>query len=137
MPKTFGRDDILQAKDLRIMHVKAWGGLVCVRGLTGAERDKYEAGILKMRGNQQTYDLQNARAKLCAMAICDESGKRLFTDEEFTLLAEKNAAELQKIFAAAQKLSGITEDDVAELSEGMKRPFEDSASGSPDTSAAQ
>lgn len=125
------RDDILKAKDVKIekLHIPGWGGDVYVKGMTGAERDKFESGIIQMRGKEQSLNLQNVRAKLCVLTICDADGNRLFTDGEVALLAEKSAVELQKIFAVAQRLSGISQEDVEELAEGLKEnPFEDSAS---------
>lgn len=124
------RDDILKVKDLKVEKVQAWGGTVHVRGMTGAERDKFEAGIIQMRGKEQSLNLQNVRAKLCVLTLCDADGTRLFEDNEMALLAEKSAVELQKVFAVAQRLSGITQEDVDELAEGLKEsPFGDSASG--------
>ena len=124
------RDDILKAKDTQIEPVKAWGGTVYVRGMTGTERDAYEASVITMRGNKQSFNLKNVRAKLCVMTLCDKDGLRLFADGDVELLAEKSAAELQKIFVVAQRLSGITERDVQELTEGIEdNPFDGSVSG--------
>jgi len=86
--KAFSRDEILKISDIKIQPVKAWGGIVYVRGMTGQERDKFEAGVVKMHGDKQEINLTNVRAKLCALTICDEEGKRLFKDDEYTLLAE-------------------------------------------------
>ena len=74
-------------------------------------------------------EASNIRAKLCALTICDESGTRLFNEADVQALGEKSAVELSKVFIVAQRLSGITDADVKELSEGLKEnPFEDSAS---------
>jgi hypothetical protein len=119
--KTLNRDEILGAIDIQRKLVDVWGGQVWVYGMTGAERDKYEGGIIQYRGKEQTVNMANIRAKLCSMTIRDEKGKRLFTEED--------------IQALSQKLSGITDEDVKELSEGVKdNPFEGSASDSPVTS---
>lgn len=127
---SLSRDDILKVKDLKVEKVQAWGGTVYVRGMTGAERDKFEAGIIRMRGKEQTINLENVRAKLCVLTLCDADGNRLFEDGEVALLADRSAMELQKVFAVAQRLSGITQEDVEELAEGLKQnPFEGSVSG--------
>ena len=125
---SLSRDEILKAKTMKIEKVEAWGGTVCVRGMTGAERDQFEAGIIRQRGKEQTVDLRNVRAKLCAMTLCDEDGNRLVKDEDVTLLANDPAVELQKVFVVAQRLSGITAEDVEELTEDLKNPFEGSSS---------
>lgn len=124
------RDDILKASDIKIEAVKAWGGTVYVKGMTGAERDKFESSIVTMRGTVQSVNLVNVRAKLCVLTLCDKAGVRLFSDDDLPLLADKSADELQKVFVVAQKLSGITQADVEELAEGLRdNPFDGSASG--------
>ena len=74
------RDDILKATDIKIEPVEAWGGTVYVKGMTGKERDQFEASVIKMKGKSQDINLANVRAKLCVMTICDDKGVRLFTD---------------------------------------------------------
>lgn len=123
------RDDILKANDIKVEPVEAWGGTVYVKGMTGKERDLFESTIMKVRGTKRDLNLENLRAKLCALTICDEKGTRLFADGDVPLLAEKSATELQKVFIVAQRLSGITPEDVQELTEELKdNPFGDSAS---------
>jgi hypothetical protein len=127
--KSFSKEDILRAPDLKVEPVEVWGGVVYVRGMTGAERDSFEASIVSIRGNKQDVSLENIRAKLCVRCVCDETGNRLFADNEADLLSGKSAVELQKLFAVAQRLSGLTTDDVSELVGVKKSPFGDSVSG--------
>lgn len=123
------KDDILKANDIKIEPVDAWGGTVYVRGMTGTERDAFEASVITMRGTKQSVNLKNVRAKLCVMTLCDKSGHRLFEDSDMTALSEKAASELQKVFSKAQELSGITQKDVDELTEVLEtNPFESSVS---------
>jgi hypothetical protein len=128
---SLNKQDILQADDVvkELVHVPEWGGDVWVKGMTGAERDKFEASIVRMSGKDQTFNMTNFRAKLASMTICDEQGKRLFSDADIVELANKSAVALQRIFTVAQRLSGIGEGDVKELTEGLRaNPTEDSAS---------
>jgi len=125
------KDSILQAQDIKteLVPVPEWGGDVYVRGMNGAERDKFEASIVQMKGKDQTVNMVNIRAKLASMTICDEQGARLFSDADIVKLATKSAVALQRIFSVAQRLSGIGEQDVKELAEGLsENPLEDSAS---------
>lgn len=125
---------ILEAQDLKteIVPVPEWGGDVNVKGMTGADRDKFEASIVQTRGKDQTLNMVNIRAKLASMTICDEKGEKLFTDADIVKLSMKSAAALQRIFSVAQRLSGIGDEDVKELAEGLKaNPLEDSALDSP------
>ena len=123
------RDDILQAKDIKIELVPTpgWGGEVYVKGLNGAERDKFEGSLIIMRGKDKQMNMANIRAKLASMSICDEKGKRLFNENDVQALSQKSASELQRVFAVAQKLSGISDEDVEELAEELKNdPFDGS-----------
>jgi hypothetical protein len=119
------RDLILNAIDQKIEAVEMpeWGGVVHVRSLNGSERDSYEAGMVRFGadGKPKEVRLQNMRAKLCALTICDETGKRLFSDDDMDALSQKNASALQKIFGVAQRLSGLTKRDVDELVDGLKK----------------
>ena len=122
---------ILQANDIKteIVSVPEWGGDVCVKGMTGTERDNFEASIVQMRGSSQTVNMKNVRAKLASLAICDEEGKRLFSDTDVMELSKKSAAALQRVFKVASRLSGIGDEDVKGLAGGLQEnPLEGSAS---------
>lgn len=122
---------ILAANDVvkELVFVPEWGGEVWVRGMTGASRDKFEASIVQTKGKDQTVNMTNLRAKLASFTICDEQGQRLFSDADIMELSNKSAAALQRIFVVAQRLSGIGDDEVKELAEGLEEnPLEDSAS---------
>ena len=128
------RDDILQASDItkELVSVPEWGGDVYVKGMTGAERDKFESSIVAQHGKEQSVNMANIRAKLASLTICDENGKRLFTEMDVQALSQKSAAALQRVFEVAQRLSGIGDDDVKELTEGIKAdPFDGSPSDLP------
>ena len=135
-PKTkiLTKDDILNANDIQIELVSApeWGGDVYVKSLTGTEVDQYTKSIIESKGNNQTVNFDNIRSKLCALAICDEKGKRLFDNKEISLLSKKNSAALIRCFKKAQSLSGLNDEDIKELADGLQEnPLEDSASDSP------
>jgi len=124
------RDEILAVDDITIelVDVPEWGGSVYVKGMTGSERDQFEASVISIDGDNQRVDMRDIRAKLCSKSLCDEGGKNLFTPSDIKELSRKSAVALQRVFKIAQRLSGITDDDVEELAEGLKdSPFEDSA----------
>jgi len=56
------RDQILQAQDIarETVSVPEWGGSVLVRGLTGQERDAYEATIMRLNGTNAQMNLVNS-----------------------------------------------------------------------------
>lgn len=110
-----GRDQILEADDLTYddVNVPEWGGVVRVRALTGTERDKFEASLA---GNGKKMSLENVRAKLVASCIVDAEGQQLFAQSDVTKLGHKSAIALNRVFDVAQRLSGLTDDDVEDLS---------------------
>lgn len=129
MSQLLNRDMILQADDLRkeLLEVPEWGGSVYVRGMTGTERDKLESSMLEQRGKSQKMNLANVRARMAAMTLCDETGKLLFTEADVRALGTKSAAALQRVFEAAQRLSGLTQQDIDDITQEMEEnPFDDS-----------
>lgn len=132
------KTDIFGADDRRYeeIAVPEWGGTVRLRSLTGEERDQYEASMVKRVGGRQVDNLRNARARLVVLAACDENGAPLFDATDAAALGRRNSAALDRLFEAACKLSGISDDDVAEL-EGNSEPAQSgpSTSDSPPTSA--
>ena len=109
---------ILAAQDLQTedVEVPEWGGAVRVRSFTGRERDAFEASMVRGDGRDRKVDLTNMRARLVGLTVIDETGQRLFTDDEVDLLGAKSGAALDRVFAVAQKLNGLSGADVEELS---------------------
>jgi hypothetical protein len=116
------RDQILTAPDIRREEVQVpeWGGTVWVHGLTGAERDAFEASIIEQRDAKTVnIRLANLRARLCAIAIRDDLGKRVFSDADIAELGKKSAGALQRVFEAAQRLSALADGDVDRLAKNL------------------
>ena len=108
--------------------VPQWGGTVRLRGLTGSQRDAYEASVVEMRGETRRYKLQNLRARLVALCLIDEEGNLLFSDDAAVKsLGQKSAQALDMLFAKARKLSGLSEDDIEELAEDFDDAQSDEA----------
>lgn len=124
------RDAILQTSDIRkeLVPVPEWGGDVYVRSLTAAERDQFEASLIVQRGKQQEINLKNARAKLAVLAICDEQGQRIFSDADLAEMGKKSAGALQRVWIVAQRLSGITDEDMEELTKNSTSGQSDDSS---------
>lgn len=116
------REAILAAEDLprELVEVPEWGGAVYVRALTGAERDQFEASIVEQRGRDVRMNMRNIRAKLVALTVVDEGGQRIFTDDDVAALGGKSAAALDRLFAVAQRLSGLSKEDVEELAKNSE-----------------
>jgi hypothetical protein len=119
------------------VEVPEWGGTVRLRSLTGEERDAYEASMVQQVGKKARANLRNMRAKLVAMAAIKETGEPLFDHADVMRLGQSNAAALDRLFEVAQRLSGLSDDDLKELEEGFgSAPNGASTSVSPSPSAA-
>lgn len=101
---------------------------VWVRGMSGLDRDGWEKSLIVGRGKHTAVDTENVRAKLAVRCLVDEQGDRLFTDKDAALIGELPAAVLNPIYEKAQRLSGVTDDDVAELKKASEAA---AGSGSP------
>lgn len=130
--------EILGADDAtyELVAVPEWGkdAGVRLRSLSGEERDAFEKGSVKVtgKGKNETREvvLDGIRARLVAASAVDEKGERLFTDAQAAALRKKNGAVLDRLFAVAQRLSGLSKEDVDELAgESEADPNSSSSTG--------
>jgi hypothetical protein len=139
------RDGILGAVDIKSekVPVPEWGDEVIIRGLTGEELDAFQGSIRQFRptfdgkGMEPVLIQDNMRAKLLVKCLVDEAGDRLFQDSDASALGAKNGAVIDRLYDVASALSGLSEDEKAEL-EGNSEPATESAgsiSESPETSS--
>lgn len=116
-------EQIMAADDLPTEFVKTpeWApegadaGLcgVYVRTMTACERDGFELGCLDQNGKAR--NLKNLRARLCALTIVDAEGNRVFEALQANELGAKSGQVMDRVFDKAQRLNGITKNDVKEL----------------------
>lgn len=116
------RAAILAVQDVQTeeLYVPEWGGKLRVRGLTGKQRDDFETSITVGKGKNQEINTKNARAKLVVLCVVDETGAQLFSSSDVIALGQKSASALQRVFDLCRKLSGLTDDDMEELTEGFE-----------------
>jgi hypothetical protein len=129
LAKYLTKQQILDAQDLETKEVEVpeWGGTVLVKTMTGVERDAFESSVVKGKGKNTTVNMANIRAKLVAASIVDQDGQRLFDDQDVQALGKKSAAALDRVFAVAQKLSKISQDDVEELAKNLPDDLSDNS----------
>jgi hypothetical protein len=125
---TLKREQILAADDLRTeeVHVPEWAtagdDVVVIRTLTGKERDKFEASMVRMgRNGKPEQNLANLRARLVILTAIDPDDNNLpiFSEKDIDFVGGKSAAALDRVFGAAQKLNGFSSGDVEALAEGF------------------
>jgi hypothetical protein len=116
--KFLTKEEILGFNDLETVDVfvNEWEANVRIRTLSAQERDSFEKSLFKggdPRNRQVTMD--NFRAKFISLILVDEKGDRLFSEDDVAALGLKSASAIDHIFAEGQKLSGITKQDVEDL----------------------
>lgn len=109
-------EELLAATQLPQEAVELPGlGTVYVRGMTGKQRDEWENSLMRGRGTARRTDTRNARARLAVRCLVNAQGDRLYRDEDAERLGNIRVDYLQKIFEAAQRLSGVSDEDIDEL----------------------
>lgn len=109
------KQQVLDAQDraTKIVEVPEWGGEVVIMAMDGHSRDKWEISCAAdSRGKQ---NLVNLRARLVALSVIDEDNNLMFSDADIVKLGRKSGVALDRVFAAAQKLQGVTDEEVEEL----------------------
>jgi len=133
------RDKILDAEDLPIEEVQTdeWAPfgvpLVRVRGLSAAEKEKWELSVGDTDGKKVTH----IREKLVVMTVVEADGTPAFGSEDVRMLGARSSAVITRLFNTARKLSGMrTEAELeAERNPSKGDQEEDNSSDSPSPSA--
>jgi len=102
--------------------VPEWGGTALLRVMSGTQRDAYEVSIAgsvqPAKGQPRRLNLTNVRARLVACCLVGEDGQPLYDwqdPEDVAALGSMDAAGLDRLFKACQKINGITDEDVQDL----------------------
>ena len=128
------KEQVRDAADVEIERVEVpeWGGHVWVRGLTGSERDKWEAEFVEVsdgmieteiEGKRQKMNPTNSRARLVARCVVDsddpQEADRVFDEEDIKWLGDKSGKALDRVYEKARDLSGISDEDIEEMSDAL------------------
>ena len=121
----------------REVKVPGWPKPALIRVMSGTDRDSFEAGnyVTTAAAGQMkvTYSTANIRARLAVRCLCDDTGRRLYTDNEAGVFgAQHDGVALDAIYDAARDLNCLTtkaEDDLAKKLEAS--PSSEAGSESP------
>lgn len=120
MGNLLDRAKLLAKEELEIVKVDLGkGDYVYVRQMTGRERDRFEQSLIKeSKTADGSYEksLEDFRAKLAVVTICDDKGNSILRPDDYETLSQNmSAARLEKIITVAQSLNKITEEDKESL----------------------
>lgn len=129
------REALLQKDDLKVEKVELSKGYVFVREMTGHEKDIWEQSMLKQKpsgnknkGVEYETTLEDFRAKLAVVTVCDAEGNLLFKPEDARVLNKMmSATNMERIVTAAQKLNAISEQEKEELLKNSEADQTDSS----------
>jgi len=120
---TLTKDEILGLSDIQVkeIDVPEWSASVYIKQLTRGEADEYMSRRfskteMKQAGIESNVSLFGHDAWLVARGVCDEDGKRLFTNSDIKKLEEKNANAIGRISVEIMEFSSMKK-DVEELEE--------------------
>lgn len=141
MGNLLNREALLAKEKLEIVKVEFENGdFVYVRQMTGKERDTFEQSMLRKnrdkKGNVISVEtvLDDFRAKLAVLTICDEEGNRILQPGDYpTLAANMSAKTLETIINKAQELNAISEED----KEALVKNFEAGQPGNSTSASAE
>ncbi|URM90421.1 hypothetical protein LUW75_10900 [Streptomyces sp. MRC013] len=127
------KDQIAQADDRQWedVPVPEWGGEVRIMGMSGTDRNAYQASLVVMgpNGKPSGIRLEDQTAKLVARCLVGEDFKRLYTDKEVKALGAKNGGVLERLADVAKRLSGLG-DRAVEDAAGNSEPAQSGSSAS-------
>lgn len=128
------KEQIRTVNDRRSIDVEVpeWGGMVRLRSMDAADRIAYEAFR-----SAHAEAVEECAAFLLIRCAVDETGARLFADEDVAWLKDKHRAVLVDLVNRASKLNVLDRADVEETRKNFSSgPNGDSRSSSPSISAA-
>lgn len=87
------------------------GTVIPVWGLTAAERSKYEKSFTS-KGKTLDERLVEFRQRLIVACCRNDDGVQIFTLSDVEALGQKSAQIIERIVNVAQRLSGMTNEDI-------------------------
>ena len=88
------------------------GVVIPVWGMTARERTQFEKGFTSKTGKTVDDRMREFRERLVVACCKDDDGKLIFATEDVAALGVKRADVLERIVNAAQRLSGMTKEDI-------------------------
>ena len=125
--KALSREELLGAIGCpeQPVHVPGLNGAVVMKGLSGVALDTYHQAITTGKGNKRDVNMANLRTKLLVrtihLAVPTPDGKhfvagaRMFEDDDAAVLGQIRGDVIGLLFPLAQKLSGLSDEEVEEL----------------------
>lgn len=114
---TLSRDAFLSGKGVPIEEIQLpeLGGSVFVKGMTAKDRSAFEKQFQTPSGKTNKVKLAEVRERIVVATVCDESKAPLFTEADIPAIGEMPAVVIERLVTVAQRLCGMTNQDVESL----------------------
>lgn len=102
------------------VHLPELGGSVFVHGMTAKERSSFEKQFTTTTGKPNRLRQQQVRERLLVACCRDENGTQLFSEEDIDSIGAQRADIVERLVNVAQRLCGMTGDDVETLAKNSE-----------------
>jgi len=115
--KVFGRDDFLKMPRPKVekVYVEILGGFGFFKKINALDQDSYIADITVVDFDADKNPVIKPKfdcmkLKYLVRVMCDENGKRIFKNEEYTKLGELDQAVVDELYAKALSVNEVSDD---------------------------
>lgn len=125
---SLSREAFLRPAKVNVVEVPVpeLGGSVYVKGMTAKDRSRFETQFQLSSGKSNTRKLKEIRERLVVACLCDEEGVLLLQDSDVDAVGAQPAAVVERIVDAAQKVCGMSNNDVEDLAKNSEETLADS-----------
>jgi hypothetical protein len=125
---SLSREAFLRPAKVNVVEVPVpeLGGSVYVKGMTAKDRSRFETQFQLSSGKSNTRKLKEIRERLVIACLCDEEGVLLLQDSDVDAVGAQPAAVVERIVDAAQKVCGMSNNDVEDLAKNSEETLADS-----------
>ncbi len=107
-------------------------GTVWMRGMSGVQRDAFDASCIEGRGKKRDVNIKNVRAKVVVACTYDsQNAERFFSDGDLDALSQGRADVLDRLYTVGARLSGISSEDEDNLGKPLGTETPSASSSSP------
>ena len=96
------------------------GVSVCVAGMTAKERSDFDTQFTSRKGEPMLKRVAEGRERLVVACCRNEDGSKLFTTDDVVQLGKQSVVIIERIVKAAQRVSGIGEDDLEATAKNLE-----------------
>lgn len=97
-----------------------------MKGMSAADRSRFEKEFQTSSGQSSKRKLSQIRERLVIACVCNEEGAPILTVKDVEALGKQSIQIIERIVNVAQKLCGMSSEDVEQLAGNSEETAEDS-----------